>query len=68
MYNKEREIIEQKVNSLKDFYSVNKIDTHVHHSACMSQKQILEFIREKFRSDGDVIVAKNKEGKEFTLS
>jgi hypothetical protein len=37
MYNKEREIIEQKVNSFRDFYTVNKVDTHVHHSACMSQ-------------------------------
>lgn len=67
MYNKERELIEQKKNSFKDFYTVNKVDTHIHHSACMSQKLLLEFIREKLRTEPDEIVHQDKEGVQFTL-
>jgi hypothetical protein len=28
----------------RDFYNVRKVDTHVHHSACMNQKHLLRFV------------------------
>ena len=35
----------QKVVPHRDFYNVWKVDTHVHHSACMNQKTMLRFIK-----------------------
>ena len=33
----------------RDFYNVRKVDTHVHHSACMNQKHLLRFIKSKMK-------------------
>jgi len=33
----------------RDFYNVRKVDTHVHHSACMNQKHLLRFIKSKLK-------------------
>jgi len=35
----------QKVVPHRDFYNVWKVDTHVHHSACMNSKKMLRFIK-----------------------
>jgi AMP deaminase len=45
MFNGASELLEVKENTHRDFYNVRKVDTHVHHSACMHQKHLLRFIR-----------------------
>lgn len=40
----------------RDFYNVRKVDTHVHHSACMNQKHLLRFIKSKMKKFPDEIV------------
>lgn len=42
-----------KRNPHRDFYNVRKVDTHVHHSACMNQKHLLRFIKHKLRHSKD---------------
>lgn len=42
-----------KQNPHRDFYNVRKVDTHVHHSACMNQKHLLRFIKHKMRHSPD---------------
>ena len=32
----------------RDFYDVRKVDTHVHHSALMHVKDLLDFITDKY--------------------
>lgn len=55
-----------KRNPHRDFYNVRKVDTHVHHSACMNQKHLLRFIKHKLRHNGreEVIF---RDGKVLTL-
>jgi AMP deaminase len=38
----------------RDFYNVRKVDTHIHHSSSMNQKQLLKFIKRKLRNAPDV--------------
>lgn len=45
MFNASAELQETQCNKHRDFYNVRKVDTHVHHSACMHQKHLLRFIR-----------------------
>ncbi|KAK1365528.1 AMP deaminase [Heracleum sosnowskyi] len=40
MLNVDREFLAQKSAPHRDFYNVRKVDTHVHHSACMNQKHL----------------------------
>lgn len=40
----------------RDFYNVRKVDTHVHHSACMNQKHLLRFIKSKMKKFPDEVV------------
>ncbi len=40
----------------RDFYNVRKVDTHIHHSACMHQKHLLRFIKSKLRKEPDEVV------------
>jgi hypothetical protein len=40
----------------RDFYNVRKVDTHVHHSACMNQKHLLRFIKAKLRKNPEVSI------------
>lgn len=50
----------------RDFYNVRKVDTHVHHSACMNQKHLLRFIKSKMkRCPHEVVMF--RDGKELTL-
>ncbi|PPD97566.1 hypothetical protein GOBAR_DD05406 [Gossypium barbadense] len=53
MLNADREFLAQKSAPHRDFYNVRKVDTHVHHSACMNQKHLLRFIKSKLRKEPD---------------
>ncbi|KAJ2905077.1 AMP deaminase [Zalerion maritima] len=44
-----QEIADSKRVPHRDFYNVRKVDTHVHHSACMNQKHLLRFIKSKLK-------------------
>lgn len=50
----------------RDFYNVRKVDTHVHHSACMNQKHLLRFIKSKMKKSPDDVVL-FRDGKRLTL-
>jgi AMP deaminase len=68
LLNGQREVDEQKTVPHRDFYNVRKVDTHVHHSACMNQKHLLRFIKHKLRMCPDEVVSTDKEGKSQTLA
>ena len=55
MLNSDREFLAQKSAPHRDFYNVRKVDTHVHHSACMNQKHLLRFIKSKLRKEPDEV-------------
>ncbi|ESS30887.1 AMP deaminase [Toxoplasma gondii VEG] len=67
MFNSPAEVTETKCNFHRDFYNVRKVDTHIHHSACMQQKHLLRFIRKKYRTEPETVVAKTRDGNEQTL-
>ena len=48
-----------KSNGL-DFYTINKVDTHVHLAAAFSAKRFTEFIKEKFEHNGTDVVDASK--------
>ena len=50
----------------RDFYNVRKVDTHVHHSACMNQKHLLRFIKHKLKHTPNEAVV-FRDGKFLTL-
>ncbi|KZV19613.1 AMP deaminase [Dorcoceras hygrometricum] len=56
MLNAENEFLAQKSAPHRDFYNVRKVDTHVHHSACMNQKHLLRFIKSKLKKEPDEVV------------
>ncbi|XP_020086432.1 probable AMP deaminase isoform X1 [Ananas comosus] len=56
MLNTDKEFLAQKSAPHRDFYNVRKVDTHVHHSACMNQKQLLRFIKSKLQKEPDEVV------------
>ncbi|KAJ1610157.1 adenosine monophosphate deaminase 2 [Cryptosporidium canis] len=56
-----------KKNIRTGFYNVYKVDTHVHHSACMSQQHLLKFIRKCYNSDKDRVVFYNSDNVPSTL-
>lgn len=57
MLNADKEFLAQKSAPHRDFYNVRKVDTHVHHSACMNQKHLLRFIKSKLRKEPDEVTA-----------
>ncbi|EZG56147.1 AMP deaminase [Gregarina niphandrodes] len=67
LFNGPDEQEEVRNNNHRDFYNVRKVDTHVHHSACMTQKHLLRFIRRKYRTAADEVVCKTAGGEELTL-
>ena len=66
LLNEYQETSISKKNPHRDFYNVRKVDTHVHHSACMNQKHLLRFIKYKLRhcKDEEVIF---RDGKVLSL-
>lgn len=61
-----QEVAETKKVPHRDFYNVRKVDTHVHHSACMNQKHLLRFIKSKMKRCPDEVVM-FRDGKRLTL-
>lgn len=48
-----KEVEDQRLKSVphRDFFNVRKVDTHVHHSSCMTQRALLDFIKQKLVQD-----------------
>ena len=66
LLNDVRENDAQKSVPHRDFYNVRKVDTHVHHSACMNQKHLLRFIKFKLRTQPNEVVI-FRDGQHLTL-
>uniref|UniRef100_A0A2P2LRK0 AMP deaminase n=1 Tax=Rhizophora mucronata TaxID=61149 RepID=A0A2P2LRK0_RHIMU len=66
LVNADKEFLAQKSAPHRDFYNIRKVDTHVHHSACMNQKHLLRFIESKLRKEPDEVVI-FRDGKYMTL-
>ncbi len=66
LLNEYQEIADTKAVPHRDFYNTRKVDTHVHHSACMNQKHLLRFIKSKMKKSPDEVVL-FRDGKELTL-
>ncbi|RKF55091.1 AMP deaminase [Golovinomyces cichoracearum] len=62
-----QEMADSKRVPHRDFYNVRKVDTHVHHSACMNQKHLLRFIKRKMKKSPDEVVM-FRDGKYLTLA
>jgi AMP deaminase len=67
LLNEYQEMADSKRVPHRDFYNVRKVDTHVHHSACMNQKHLLRFIKSKLKKHPDEIVI-IRDGKHLTLA
>ncbi|KAG0636083.1 hypothetical protein HOY80DRAFT_386128 [Tuber brumale] len=67
LLNEHQEMADSKRVPHRDFYNVRKVDTHVHHSACMNQKHLLRFIKHKIRRCPDEKVL-FRDGKHLTLT
>jgi AMP deaminase len=67
MLNADREFLAQKSAPHRDFYNVRKVDTHVHHSACMNQKHLLRFIKSKLRKEPDEVIVYNSSSLHYTI-
>ncbi|KAL2159280.1 hypothetical protein VTH06DRAFT_2715 [Thermothelomyces fergusii] len=67
LLNEYQETADSKKVPHRDFYNVRKVDTHVHHSACMNQKHLLRFIKHKMKKFPDEIVL-FRDGKHLTLA
>lgn len=66
LLNQDEEVLKSKQIPHRDFYNVRKVDTHVHHSACMTQKHLLRFIKSKLKKSPNELVIR-RDGKELTL-
>ncbi|KAG2702230.1 hypothetical protein I3760_06G080900 [Carya illinoinensis] len=66
LLNADGEFLAQKSAPHRDFYNIRKVDTHVHHSACMNQKHLLRFIKSKLKKEPDEVVI-FRDGKYMTL-
>mmetsp|Transcript_118560 Transcript_118560/g.221522 ORF Transcript_118560/g.221522 Transcript_118560/m.221522 type:complete len:762 (-) Transcript_118560:187-2472(-) len=58
--NANREAESQKHGG-RDWYQIRKVDTHIHHSACFSQRRLMHFIRVKMRDEPGTVVMKEGE-------
>ena len=66
LLNEYEEVADTKKVPHRDFYNVRKVDTHVHHSACMNQKHLLRFIKSKMKKcPNDIVI--DRDGKQLTL-
>ncbi len=67
LLNEHQETADSKKVPHRDFYNVRKVDTHVHHSACMNQKHLLRFIKSKMKKcPNEVVLYRDK--KHLTLA
>ncbi|ROT36980.1 AMP deaminase [Sodiomyces alkalinus F11] len=67
LLNVQLEAADSKKVPHRDFYNVRKVDTHVHHSACMNQKHLLRFIKSKMKKSPDEVVL-FRDGRHLTLA
>ncbi|KAG6036666.1 hypothetical protein E4U41_005564 [Claviceps citrina] len=67
LLNEYQETADSKKVPHRDFYNVRKVDTHVHHSACMNQKHLLRFIKSKMKKHPNEVVL-FRDGKYLTLA
>ncbi|KAL6854058.1 hypothetical protein J3F83DRAFT_755809 [Trichoderma novae-zelandiae] len=67
LLNEYQETADSKKVPHRDFYNVRKVDTHVHHSACMNQKHLLRFIKSRMKKYPNEIVL-FRDGKHLTLA
>ncbi|KAJ4413783.1 AMP deaminase [Gnomoniopsis sp. IMI 355080] len=67
LLNEYQETADTKKVPHRDFYNVRKVDTHVHHSACMNQKHLLRFIKSKMKKSPDEVVL-HRDDKYLTLA
>ncbi|KAG6010192.1 hypothetical protein E4U21_007669 [Claviceps maximensis] len=67
LMNEYQETADSKKVPHRDFYNVRKVDTHVHHSACMNQKHLLRFIKSKMKKHPNEVVL-FRDGKYLTLA
>lgn len=67
LLNGDKELAAQKCVPHRDFYNTRKVDTHVHHSACMNQKHMLRFIKRKLKKCPNEIVS-FRDGQFMTLA
>ncbi|KAM4059322.1 adenosine/AMP deaminase domain-containing protein [Hirsutella rhossiliensis] len=67
LLNEYQETADSKKVPHRDFYNVRKVDTHVHHSACMNQKHLLRFIKSKMKKHSNEVVL-FRDGKHLTLA
>ena len=67
LLNGSRENGEQKRVPHRDFYNIRKVDTHIHHSACMNQKHLLRFIKHKLKHSFNEVVIQ-RDDKFLTLA
>lgn len=66
LLNEYQETADSKKVPHRDFYNVRKVDTHVHHSACMNQKHLLRFIKSKMKKYPNEVVL-FRDGRHLTL-
>jgi AMP deaminase len=66
LLNEYQEVADTKKVPHRDFYNVRKVDTHIHHSACMNQKHLLRFIKSKMKRCPDEVVL-FRDGQHLTL-
>jgi AMP deaminase len=67
IFNKVNEAQEQRNIKFKDFNNVFKVDNHIHLSAAMNAKHLLQFIKSKLSKEANTKVMKKKDGKIVTL-
>lgn len=67
LLNEYQETADSKKVPHRDFYNVRKVDTHVHHSACMNQKHLLRFIKSKMKKYPNEVVL-FRDGRHLTLA
>lgn len=66
LLNASRESSILKMNGGRDFTNVRKVDTHIHHSACMTQQHLVQFMKNKLKSSSNEVVIQQN-GKDLTL-
>ncbi|KAG4306443.1 hypothetical protein PORY_000431 [Pneumocystis oryctolagi] len=66
LYHENEENMQVKNIFHRDFYSVKKVDTHLHHDASITQKHLVQFMKSKLeKSPNDVVLV--QDGKYITL-
>jgi AMP deaminase len=65
--NKLKEAYQQRLIPHRDFYNVRKVDTHIHAASSMNQKHLLNFIKNKLKTNPDMVVIQHETKGPLTL-